>query len=297
MVVGVADHLEIWNTKRWADHDAEINATAAEIAEELAHGGAGQRREAAEIRGADSEMATLTYMPTEHVPVLASELIALLDPRPGETAVDCTFGGGGHARLVAERLGPTGMLVVHRPRSRGAAAVRGARGRAGLRDAIHGAELRGRPCRAGRRGHPRRPRLHGPGHLIPPARGRGTGLLIHLRRAARHAHGPRRGPLGGRGRQRVAAGSAGRRHSRARRGAPRPGDRTRDRPPPSAGDNRRPGRGDSRRGPAGLPLRARATPPSGPSRRSGSPSTRSWTRSTARCPRPGSCCATAGAWG
>jgi 16S rRNA (cytosine1402-N4)-methyltransferase len=56
-------------------------------------------------------MATLTYMPTEHVPVLASELTTLLDPRPGETAIDCTFGGGGHARLVAERLGVDGMLV------------------------------------------------------------------------------------------------------------------------------------------------------------------------------------------
>jgi 16S rRNA (cytosine1402-N4)-methyltransferase len=56
-------------------------------------------------------MATLTYMPTEHVPVLASELIALLDPHPGDTAIDCTFGGGGHARLVAERLGAGGTLV------------------------------------------------------------------------------------------------------------------------------------------------------------------------------------------
>ena len=56
-------------------------------------------------------MATLTYMPTEHVPVLAPELIALTDPQPGELAVDCTFGGGGHARLVAERLGPTGTLI------------------------------------------------------------------------------------------------------------------------------------------------------------------------------------------
>jgi len=56
-------------------------------------------------------MATLMYMPTEHVPVLAPELIALCDPQPGEVAVDCTFGGGGHARLVAERLGPTGTLV------------------------------------------------------------------------------------------------------------------------------------------------------------------------------------------
>jgi 16S rRNA (cytosine1402-N4)-methyltransferase len=56
-------------------------------------------------------MATLTYMPTEHVPVLASELVTLLDPHPGETAIDCTFGGGGHARLVAERLGADGTLV------------------------------------------------------------------------------------------------------------------------------------------------------------------------------------------
>jgi MraZ protein len=40
VVVGVADHLEIWNAKRWADHDAEIDATAEEIAEELAAGGA-----------------------------------------------------------------------------------------------------------------------------------------------------------------------------------------------------------------------------------------------------------------
>jgi len=56
-------------------------------------------------------MATLTYMPTEHVPVLASELVALCDPQPGELAVDCTFGGGGHAKLVADRLGPTGTLI------------------------------------------------------------------------------------------------------------------------------------------------------------------------------------------
>jgi 16S rRNA (cytosine1402-N4)-methyltransferase len=56
-------------------------------------------------------MLTLTYMPTEHVPVLAAELIRVLEPRPRETAVDCTFGGGGHARLVAERLGEGGELI------------------------------------------------------------------------------------------------------------------------------------------------------------------------------------------
>ena len=57
-------------------------------------------------------MATLTYMPAEHVPVLAPELIALVDPAPGEVVVDCTFGGGGHATLAAERIGPTGTLIA-----------------------------------------------------------------------------------------------------------------------------------------------------------------------------------------
>lgn len=49
---------------------------------------------------------------TEHIPVLAGELIDVLDPAPGETAIDCTFGAGGHARLVAERLGPEGLLIA-----------------------------------------------------------------------------------------------------------------------------------------------------------------------------------------
>jgi 16S rRNA (cytosine1402-N4)-methyltransferase len=56
-------------------------------------------------------MATLTHMPTEHLPVLAPELIELLGSEPGAVVVDCTFGGGGHARLVAERIGPDGTLV------------------------------------------------------------------------------------------------------------------------------------------------------------------------------------------
>jgi 16S rRNA (cytosine1402-N4)-methyltransferase len=56
-------------------------------------------------------LATLTYMPADHVPVLSAELVELLAPQPGETVVDCTFGAGGHARLVAERIGPTGTLI------------------------------------------------------------------------------------------------------------------------------------------------------------------------------------------
>jgi 16S rRNA (cytosine1402-N4)-methyltransferase len=44
--------------------------------------------------------------------VLAAELLQMLDPQPGQTAIDCTFGDGGHARLVAERLGTSGTLVA-----------------------------------------------------------------------------------------------------------------------------------------------------------------------------------------
>ncbi len=50
-------------------------------------------------------------MTKTHIPVLAGELIELLDPRPGEVAVDCTVGGGGHARLIADRIGPAGTLI------------------------------------------------------------------------------------------------------------------------------------------------------------------------------------------
>ena len=296
VVIGVADHLEIWNTKRWADHDAEIDATAAEIAEELAHGGPGRRERPAEVRGADSEMATLTYMPTEHVPVLASELIALLDPRPGETAVDCTFGGGGHARLVAERLGPGGTLIcIDRDPTAEQRFEELADElecetrflRANFADAL--AELAGEGARA---------------DLVYMDLGISslqldaaeTGLLLHLRRAARHAHGSRprtsRRPRSSTSGRRIGSpGSSastersatpGRSHARSSAAAPSRPRPTwsrrfapRSRPPTASGA---------------------ATRRSGPSRRSGSPSTRSWTRSTGRCPRPGSSCARAGAW-
>jgi 16S rRNA (cytosine1402-N4)-methyltransferase len=56
-------------------------------------------------------LAILLDMTRTHVPVLAGELIDLLDPRPGDTAIDCTFGDGGHARLVADRIGPGGTLI------------------------------------------------------------------------------------------------------------------------------------------------------------------------------------------
>jgi 16S rRNA (cytosine1402-N4)-methyltransferase len=56
-------------------------------------------------------LAILLDMPKTHVPVLAGELIEALDPQPGQVAVDCTLGAAGHARLVAGRLGPAGLLI------------------------------------------------------------------------------------------------------------------------------------------------------------------------------------------
>jgi 16S rRNA (cytosine1402-N4)-methyltransferase len=46
-----------------------------------------------------------------HVPVLPAEVLRALDPQPGRVIVDATLGAGGHARLIAERLGPTGRLI------------------------------------------------------------------------------------------------------------------------------------------------------------------------------------------
>ncbi|MGE0709528.1 MAG: 16S rRNA (cytosine(1402)-N(4))-methyltransferase RsmH [Planctomycetota bacterium] len=46
-----------------------------------------------------------------HVPILVEEVLAALDPRPGERGVDATLGWGGHAQRVLERLRPGGQLL------------------------------------------------------------------------------------------------------------------------------------------------------------------------------------------
>jgi 16S rRNA (cytosine1402-N4)-methyltransferase len=49
---------------------------------------------------------------TDHVPVLAEEVRALLALEPGHTLVDATFGAGGHAGLLARDLKGEGKVIA-----------------------------------------------------------------------------------------------------------------------------------------------------------------------------------------
>ena len=49
--------------------------------------------------------------PFVHKPVLLREVLAFLDPQPGQVLVDCTLGGGGHGRELLEKVLPGGILV------------------------------------------------------------------------------------------------------------------------------------------------------------------------------------------
>lgn len=46
-----------------------------------------------------------------HVPVLLQEVLQGLDPRPGDIAIDATFGFGGHSREIIKKIGSKGRLI------------------------------------------------------------------------------------------------------------------------------------------------------------------------------------------
>ena len=49
---------------------------------------------------------------TVHTSVLPREALSFLALRPGDRVVDGTLGGGGHTRLLAEAVGPTGLVIA-----------------------------------------------------------------------------------------------------------------------------------------------------------------------------------------
>ncbi len=46
-----------------------------------------------------------------HRPIMVAEIMDALAPQPGDVAVDCTLGYGGHAREILSRIQPGGMLL------------------------------------------------------------------------------------------------------------------------------------------------------------------------------------------
>lgn len=50
--------------------------------------------------------------PTVHTSVLPAESLSFLALEPGDRVVDGTLGGGGHTRLLAEAVGPTGLVIA-----------------------------------------------------------------------------------------------------------------------------------------------------------------------------------------
>src|SRR3984957_15767411 len=95
------------------EHPGERESCGPELARRR-RGGDGSRSGRARRAGGPVSQASggMRAQEASHTPVLASELLDLLNPQPGQLAIDCTFGDGGHARLLAERLGPSGTLVA-----------------------------------------------------------------------------------------------------------------------------------------------------------------------------------------
>ncbi len=48
----------------------------------------------------------------KHTPVLLSEVLQYLDPKPGERIIDATLGGGGYTFAIAERVGSSGQVLA-----------------------------------------------------------------------------------------------------------------------------------------------------------------------------------------
>ena len=92
---------------------------------------------------------------------MVDEVLHALRPSPGDVAVDCTLGGGGHAQAILERIQPGGRLLgldtdpLELPRTE--ARLRAAGFDAGTFVAHHGNFAGAAACARGRRAW--RPRI------------------------------------------------------------------------------------------------------------------------------------------
>ncbi len=140
---------------------------------------------------------------------MVDEVLRCLRPAPGEIAVDCTLGGGGHALAILDRIQPGGRLIgidvdpleLPRAEARLRAAGFGSRRLRGPAGKFRGTAADPRRGRARRRGHDRRR----PRRLLDAARQPRSRLQLQGAGPARHADGP----VGRRAR--VRAGCAARR--------------------------------------------------------------------------------------
>ena len=60
----------------------------------------------------DGEGTPAVGGPARHIPVLLDEVLAALDPKPGETVIDGTFGAGGYTRAILDR--GAGVVAIDR---------------------------------------------------------------------------------------------------------------------------------------------------------------------------------------
>ncbi|MDP3837009.1 MAG: 16S rRNA (cytosine(1402)-N(4))-methyltransferase RsmH [bacterium] len=50
-------------------------------------------------------------MSYEHIPVMLPEVLSILNPKPGETIIDCTLGGAGYTLAISSVVGKKGRVI------------------------------------------------------------------------------------------------------------------------------------------------------------------------------------------
>ena len=94
VLVGALEYFEIWSQERWKRQTRKWEVLSRMRACVMTSRNWGYKR-----------------MAFRHVSAMLSEAVSALNCRPGGTYVDCTLGGGGHARAIWEKISPNGRLI------------------------------------------------------------------------------------------------------------------------------------------------------------------------------------------